>query len=140
MKPQNGSPGGSPHQGKKRKAERAGRNKTQKMRKIKTEAKFKAGVARLKVAGENYRELFRLPLFAFRFCQYLLAAPRKPRIMSAALIGGFNRVNFARVAQLDRASASEAEGCGFNPRRAHQPSLERSESEGCRAEASRRRA
>ena len=25
----------------------------------------------------------------------------------------------ARVAQLDRASASEAEGCGFNPRRAH---------------------
>ena len=26
----------------------------------------------------------------------------------------------ARVAQLDRASASEAEGCGFDPRRAHQ--------------------
>src|ERR1035437_1345703 len=30
---------------------------------------------------------------------------------------------FARVAQLDRASASEAEGCGFDPRHAHQPSL-----------------
>src|ERR1035437_8492780 len=30
---------------------------------------------------------------------------------------------FARVAQLDRASASEAEGCGFAPRHAHQPSL-----------------
>ena len=26
----------------------------------------------------------------------------------------------ARVAQLDRVSASEAEGCGFDPRRAHQ--------------------
>jgi hypothetical protein len=26
----------------------------------------------------------------------------------------------ARVAQLDRASASEAEGCGFDPRLAHQ--------------------
>jgi hypothetical protein len=26
---------------------------------------------------------------------------------------------FARVAQLDRASVSEAEGCGFDPRRAH---------------------
>ena len=26
----------------------------------------------------------------------------------------------ARVAQLDRASASGAEGCGFDPRRAHQ--------------------
>ncbi len=26
----------------------------------------------------------------------------------------------ARVAQLDRASVSEAEGCGFDPRRAHQ--------------------
>ena len=30
---------------------------------------------------------------------------------------------FARVAQLDRASPSEGEGCGFDPRRAHQPSL-----------------
>ena len=30
---------------------------------------------------------------------------------------------FARVAQLDRASVSEAEGCGFDPRRAHQSSL-----------------
>ena len=29
----------------------------------------------------------------------------------------------ARVAQLDRASASGAEGCGFDPRLAHQPSL-----------------
>ena len=27
----------------------------------------------------------------------------------------------ARVAQLDRALASEAEGCGFDPRRAHHP-------------------
>ena len=29
----------------------------------------------------------------------------------------------ARVAQLDRASASGAEGCGFDPRLAYQPSL-----------------
>ena len=27
----------------------------------------------------------------------------------------------ARVAQLDRVTASEAAGCGFNSRRAHQP-------------------
>jgi hypothetical protein len=27
---------------------------------------------------------------------------------------------FARVAQLDRVTASEAAGCGFNSRRAHQ--------------------
>ena len=30
---------------------------------------------------------------------------------------------YALVAQLDRASASEAEGCGFNPRREHQSSF-----------------
>src|SRR5258708_5270372 len=29
----------------------------------------------------------------------------------------------ARVVQWDRVSASEAEGCGFDPRHAHQPSL-----------------
>lgn len=28
-------------------------------------------------------------------------------------------INFARVAQLDRVTASEAAGCGFNSRRAH---------------------
>jgi hypothetical protein len=28
-------------------------------------------------------------------------------------------IKFARVAQLDRVTASEAEGCGFNSRRAH---------------------
>ena len=33
------------------------------------------------------------------------------------LLAGQTR--FARVAQLDRASVSEAEGCGFNSRRAH---------------------
>jgi hypothetical protein len=30
--------------------------------------------------------------------------------------------SLARVAQLDRASPSEGEGCGFDPRRAHHPS------------------
>jgi hypothetical protein len=44
---------------------------------------------------------------------FLLAATHKPRIINAA---GF----CARVAQLDRASVSEAEGYGFNSRRAHQ--------------------
>ncbi len=34
-----------------------------------------------------------------------------PKVASASLS--------ARVAQLDRASVSEAEGCGFDPRRAH---------------------
>ena len=34
-------------------------------------------------------------------------------------VGGRYSEDTARVAQLDRASASEAEGCGFNPRRAH---------------------
>ena len=33
-------------------------------------------------------------------------------------------VKVARVAQLDRASVSEAEGCGFNSRFAHQFSFE----------------
>src|SRR5690348_10285250 len=48
----------------------------------------------------------------------------------------------ARVAQLDRASASGAEGCGFDPRLAHQSSLATKvvASEDCRAEVKRRRA
>ena len=37
--------------------------------------------------------------------------------------GSMGMTEFARVAQLDRASASEAEGCEFNPRRAHQSSF-----------------
>ena len=40
----------------------------------------------------------------------MLADARKHRIMKFV----------ARVAQLDRASVSEAEGCGFDPRPAHQ--------------------
>jgi hypothetical protein len=39
----------------------------------------------------------------------------------------------ARVAQLDRASASGAEGCGFNPRLAYQSSLEMQLERDCRA-------
>ena len=41
-----------------------------------------------------------------------------PRGAGWPIVGGV-----ARVAQLDRASASGAEGCGFDPRLAHQPSL-----------------
>ena len=32
----------------------------------------------------------------------------------------YNRKQYAPVAQLDRASASDAEGCGFDSRRVHQ--------------------
>jgi cell division protein FtsB len=43
----------------------------------------------------------------------------KPGGKSASSAGSSSSPRCARVAQLDRASASEAEGCGFDPRRAH---------------------
>jgi hypothetical protein len=45
----------------------------------------------------------------------------RKQIAGGGRMAYFRRV--ARVAQLDRASASEAEGCGFDPRLAHQSSL-----------------
>ena len=46
--------------------------------------------------------------------------------LDTAKVGAVQIINFkssARVAQLDRVSASEAEGCGFDPRRAHHSTI-----------------
>ena len=56
-----------------------------------------------------------------------LAPPKPDHGTRHNQIAATNRITYcwagARVAQLDRASASGAEGCGFDPRLAHQSSL-----------------
>tara|TARA_B100000029_G_C17196044_1_gene822533 strand:+ start:130 stop:498 length:369 start_codon:yes stop_codon:yes gene_type:complete len=61
----------------------------------------------------------------------LLAISFAKRVVSAGLFGtqeafAVRKQRQARVAQLDRALASEARGCGFDPRRAYHSSLPKS--------------
>jgi hypothetical protein len=69
------------------------------------------------IFARRQRGTFRQP----PLCSKLVDEPARFQLSKSAPAGIVGGV--ARVAQLDRASASEAEGCGFDPRHAHQPSL-----------------